>query len=146
MPKLDELYLQLAGLFEPSVVSHLGKPEKRFRSADKVTSEHLLESANLDFEVLRSAVAFKRAAGQIHEIVHAVGILLAFPHILVPNEQAEGMLIRCGLHYTAIIKWTATPKRLLVRFSTRTTSAKYSQFVGSFTNVKGNVRNKRMPL
>lgn len=96
MPKLDELYSQLAGLFEPSVASNLGKFEQRFRNADKAASERLLESEHLDFGVLRSAVAFKRAAGQINEIVHAVGILIALPHILLPNEHIEGMSLGAG--------------------------------------------------
>jgi hypothetical protein len=96
MPRLDELYSQLAGLFDPSVASNLGKFEHRFRNADKVLSEQLLESEHLDFGVLRSAVAFKRAAGQINEIVHGIGILLALPHLLLPNEHVEGMSLGAG--------------------------------------------------
>ncbi len=96
MPKLDELYLQLAGLFEPSVASNLRKFEYRFRTADKTSSEQLLESEHLDFGVLRSAVAFKRAAGQINEIVHGIGILIALPHLLLPNEHVEGMSLGAG--------------------------------------------------
>lgn len=78
------------------MASNLGKFEQRFRSADKAVSERLLESEHLDFGVLRSAVAFKRAAGQINEIVHAVGILIALPHILLPNELIEGMSLGAG--------------------------------------------------
>jgi hypothetical protein len=96
MPKLDELYLKLAGLFEPSVASNLGKFEQLLRSADKAASERLLESEHLDFEVLRSAVAFKRAAGQINEIVHAIGILVALPYVLLPNEHVERMSLGAG--------------------------------------------------
>jgi len=96
MPKLDELYLQLAGLFEPSVASNLAKFEHLFRSVNKARSEQLLESEHLDFGVLRSAIAFKRAVGQIHEVVHGVGILIALPHILLPNENVEGLSLGAG--------------------------------------------------
>lgn len=96
MPNLDELYLQLAGLFEPSVATNLAKFECSFRSADKARSEQLLESEHLDLGMLRSAIAFKRAAGQINEVVHGVGILIALPHILLPDERVEGMSLGAG--------------------------------------------------
>ena len=41
---------------------------------------------------------------------------------------------------------TATPTRLSANFSTRTTSARYSAFMGSSANVNGNVMNKRISL
>jgi hypothetical protein len=96
MPKLDELYSQLADLFEPSVGQNLGKFEKLFQDANQVTSAQLLKSVHLDLGVLRSAVAFKRAAGQINEIVHGIGILITLPHLLLPTERVTSLSLGAG--------------------------------------------------
>jgi hypothetical protein len=47
--------------------------------------------------------------------------------------------------HIVIIKRIATPTLLSGSCSTRTTSARYSVFIGSFSNVNGYVTNKRMP-
>jgi hypothetical protein len=65
MQGLDELYSQLARLFQPSVAANLARLEFSFRRVDKASSEQLVALEHLNFGVLRSAVSFKRAAGQI---------------------------------------------------------------------------------
>jgi hypothetical protein len=96
MPKLDELYSRLTPLFEPSVAYNLSKFEQDFRRADKVAVQGLLNLFRLDSSVLQSAIAFKKSAGQINEIVHAIGILIALPRILLPDERVEAMSLGAG--------------------------------------------------
>lgn len=47
-------------------------------------------------ELLKAALRLKLAAAQIHEVVHAVGILLALPHILEPDERVQYLSLAAG--------------------------------------------------
>jgi len=46
--------------------------------------------------LMLAALLIKRQASQINEIVHAVGILLALPHILEEDEIVEGLSLAAG--------------------------------------------------
>jgi hypothetical protein len=96
MQKLDKLYSRLADLFEPSVARNLAGFESKFKDADGSCAAELLKSAHLNAATLQSAVSFKRAAGQINEIVHGIGILIALPHILMPDERVEALSLGAG--------------------------------------------------
>jgi hypothetical protein len=69
------------------------------RSAEARKGDDLrkfLAEKAIDGPLLRSAVAVKRAAAQIDEVVHAVGTLLALPEILDEDEVIESLSLAAG--------------------------------------------------
>src|SRR5205814_616093 len=50
----------------------------------------------VSMELMLAALLIKRHAGQINEIVHAIGILLALPHILEDGEVVEDLSLAAG--------------------------------------------------
>lgn len=46
--------------------------------------------------MLAGAVAVKRVAGEINVAIHALGILLALPHVLEPHERIESLSLGAG--------------------------------------------------
>lgn len=63
--------------------------EYRFRNQKRNSIENLLVESKLDWSLFKSALNVKRAAGQINEIVHSLGLLLLLPKILEPEEKIE---------------------------------------------------------
>jgi hypothetical protein len=55
-----------------------------------------LGQTGVSMELLLAALLVKRHAGQINEIVHAIGILLALPHILEDGEVVVGLSLAAG--------------------------------------------------
>lgn len=68
--------------------------EAEHRSRNQITE--LLANDQVTAELMRSAVEVKRAAGQIDEVVHAVGTLLALPDILGQDEVVECLSLGAG--------------------------------------------------
>ena len=68
--------------------------EAEHRTTNQMTD--LLASSRITTELMRSALEVKRAAGQIDEVVHAVGTLLALPDILEQNELVESLSLGAG--------------------------------------------------
>lgn len=70
--------------------------------------EELLEGANalqchdrniasgVTTQVLAAADALKVATAQLHEVIHALGILLCLPHLLEPNETVLALSLGAG--------------------------------------------------
>jgi len=54
------------------------------------------ETVGLAETTLPAALAIKEVAGQINVIIHAVGILVALPYILEPNETVEALSLGAG--------------------------------------------------
>src|SRR5260370_38525763 len=64
--------------------------------------EKLLTARNINTRLFESAFYIKRQFGQIDEVIHATGILLALPKILLPDEEICGLsLAACntGHHF-----------------------------------------------
>jgi hypothetical protein len=59
-------------------------------------AESALRDDGVDATLLRAALYVKRVAGQINVIVHAVGILVALPHVLEPGERVESLSLGAG--------------------------------------------------
>ena len=55
-----------------------------------------LKKENIGKELFESAMTIKRMAGQINVIIHAIGILVALPHILDSDEQIESLSLGAG--------------------------------------------------
>lgn len=58
--------------------------------------EQRLFEAGARRDVLRAALAVKQASAQIDTILHAVGIALALPHILSPDERVLHLSLGAG--------------------------------------------------
>ncbi len=70
--------------------------EAEFISNENFSVETLCTNSNIDLTLLASALMMKRAAGQINEVVHAVGILLLLTHILEDGEIIESLSLGAG--------------------------------------------------
>jgi hypothetical protein len=62
----------------------------REKAADALTAD------GIDPGLLQAALAVKRVSGQINVIVHAVGLLVALPHVLEPGERVESLSLGAG--------------------------------------------------
>lgn len=47
-------------------------------------------------EMLAGAIEIKRVAGEVNVAIHALGILLALPHVLQPGERIESLSLGAG--------------------------------------------------
>jgi hypothetical protein len=70
--------------------------EGHFRGADKRACELLCSSLPITGTLLESAFELKRAAAQVHVIIHTLGILLSLPYILQPDEAVEQLSLGAG--------------------------------------------------
>jgi hypothetical protein len=59
-------------------------------------AQRTIANNEIDEGVLKGALAIKDLAGQIHVVIHAVGILVALPHILEPDERIESVSLGAG--------------------------------------------------
>jgi len=64
---------------------------KQRRSAERTLTKYEIDEA-----VLEGALKIKDLAGQIHVVVHAVGMLVVLPHILARNERIESVSLGAG--------------------------------------------------
>ncbi|HEY2082234.1 MAG TPA: hypothetical protein VGI88_05575 [Verrucomicrobiae bacterium] len=58
--------------------------------------EKFLITKNIGSDLFESALYIKRHFGQIDEVIHATGILLALPKILLPDEEISGLSLAAG--------------------------------------------------
>jgi len=79
-----------------SLTSRIATLKGRFRGADKRACEALCTSLTLSGILLESAFELKRAAAQVHVIIHTLGILLSLPYILQPGEVVEQLSLGAG--------------------------------------------------
>ena len=56
----------------------------------------LLQRERIDNEVLRAALLVKRVAGEVNVVIHALGILLALPHVLEADETVISTFLGAG--------------------------------------------------
>ena len=64
---------------------------KQRRAAERTLANHEVDEA-----VLKGALKIKDLAGQIHVVIHAVGMLVVLPHILKRNERIESVSLGAG--------------------------------------------------
>lgn len=55
-----------------------------------------LESCGATHDALHGAALLKRLAGQVNVSIHALGILLCLPHILIPGEEVDYVSLGAG--------------------------------------------------
>lgn len=59
-------------------------------------AERTIASNEIDEAVLMGALEIKDLAGQIHVVIHAVGMLVVLPHILERDERIESVSLGAG--------------------------------------------------
>lgn len=64
---------------------------KQRRAAERTIASH-----EIDETVLKGALTIKDLAGQIHVVIHAVGMLVVLPHILERGERIESVSLGAG--------------------------------------------------
>jgi hypothetical protein len=75
----------------------IGDAERSLEGADTASVVRLKRKLFGDGDLFRAAVLVKTAAAQIDNLLHAVGILAALPHILEPGERVvKGSLGAAG--------------------------------------------------
>src|SRR4051812_17897933 len=70
--------------------------ERTFVGSATADVQSRLTASYVSHDLLAAAQVLKRTAGQIHVIIHAVGILLCLPHLLSPDERVESLSLGAG--------------------------------------------------
>lgn len=96
MPPLVDAVKNIHEFEKGSLKDRLNKLEKNLEGAGRQSSQYLCEVQNITSILLASAFALKMAAGQIHEIVHAIGILISLPYILGDDECISSISLGAG--------------------------------------------------
>jgi hypothetical protein len=78
------------------LTARIASLEAAFNGTDVGEAQERLTEASISEELLTAASVLKRAAGQIHVIIHAVGILLCLPHLLNSGERVESLSLGAG--------------------------------------------------
>lgn len=78
------------------LTDRIGALELQFVGATRDSALERLAGDGLSGDNLTAALAVKRAAGQINVTIHAMGILLALPHILGEGEVVEQLSLGAG--------------------------------------------------
>jgi hypothetical protein len=94
--KLVDAFDRLQRFEQTNLGQQIASIEMQLRARGKVACEELCESEAITPALLDSALLVKRLAGQINVTVHAVGILLALPHILSEGEVIEKLSLGAG--------------------------------------------------
>ena len=96
MSGLTESSVLLESFRGGSLRKAVAKLENSFAGLTKAEARSQLGQVGVSMELLLAALLVKRHAGQINEIVHAIGILLSLPHILEYGEVVEGLSLAAG--------------------------------------------------
>lgn len=70
--------------------------EASLQGANRGACEYLFATQGIHSTLLESSLVLKHAAGQIDEVVHALGILVSLPHILRCDEVVETLSLAAG--------------------------------------------------
>ncbi len=96
MKTLDDAHEQVQKFKKDSLALSLSILENDLRGICKNDLGAFLTSRGIDSSLMSSALALKRAASQVNEIVHSVGIMLALPRILEDDEIIEMLSLGAG--------------------------------------------------
>lgn len=96
MTDLLQAIRNLQGFTVPSLTQRISSLESALVNADVNSCSAVLAREYISNELLTSAYLLKRTVGQINTIIHALGIILALPHILEPNEKIEYLSLGAG--------------------------------------------------
>jgi hypothetical protein len=93
---VTEAVAALQAFCGPDLTETIKGIELSLRNVTADSCEAALSACGRRTEVLSAAGLIKRLAGQIHVVVHALGILLCLPRILEPGEVVEYVSLGAG--------------------------------------------------
>jgi hypothetical protein len=79
-----------------ALTSRVAALEASFKGSTASDAAAQLTSDAVTHDLLNAAYTFKQVAGQINVVIHAVGILLCLPDILVAGERVEYLSLGAG--------------------------------------------------
>lgn len=80
----------------PELTARIGTIEAELVGKKRRAAERTIAGHDIDDVLLKGALTIKDLAGQIHVVIHAVGILVALPHILERDEHIESVSLGAG--------------------------------------------------
>jgi hypothetical protein len=78
------------------LTARIGAIESALVGKERRAAEQAIDEHGVDDVLLKGALTIKELAGQIHVVIHAVGILVALPHILERDERIESLSLGAG--------------------------------------------------
>lgn len=96
MTDLLQAIHNLQGFTGPSLTRRIASLESALVNSDADSCSAILADESVSGELLKGAYLLKHTASQISTVIHALGILLAIPHILEPGEQIEYLSLGAG--------------------------------------------------
>lgn len=78
------------------LTARIGAIEASLVGKQRRAAERTIADQGIDEALLNGALTVKALAGQIHVVIHAVGILTALPHILDRDERIESVSLGAG--------------------------------------------------
>lgn len=96
MDGLTESARRLVDFQGNSLTKTIAGFERRLTGLDYRQSREILDSGKVNQALLNAALDFKKVAGQINVVIHAIGIMLLLPEILEPDEVIESLSIGAG--------------------------------------------------
>jgi hypothetical protein len=94
--ELSEAACALQTFCETDLTQTLARIEASLQNTTVDSCATVLAACGTRAEVLGAAGLIKRLAGQIHVVIHALGILLCLPRILQPGEVVEYVSLGAG--------------------------------------------------
>lgn len=82
----ENAFQAIASILDKNLTSYISDIESELSNRDTGYLNKLLLAEGIQDTVLFAALKIKEYAGQINVIIHALGILIALPYILEPNE------------------------------------------------------------
>jgi hypothetical protein len=78
------------------LTGELARIERQLEHRDVAAVPNLLSTRGIDSDLVTAALLLKETAGQIHVLLHAIGILMSLPAILEPEERVLRMSLGAG--------------------------------------------------
>lgn len=80
----------------PDLATTIANLEWGVKGCDGASCASQIATAGIQSSLLSAAYEVKRAAAQIHVVIHAVGVLLILPKIMQPDERIESVSLGAG--------------------------------------------------
>jgi hypothetical protein len=91
---LAEAASRIEAFSDGSLTKRIGALENALTGATAISIR--ADAPDVDAALLLAGSVLKRAAGQVNVLIHAVGILVALPHILKDGEMVESLSLGAG--------------------------------------------------
>lgn len=96
MISLTESVKMIEEFQQDSLTNRIFEIESVLEGSDKHTCTTELLKFGVNPSILESAIVLKRITGQIHVLIHAIGILVCLPKLLLENEKIEYLSLGAG--------------------------------------------------